>query len=279
MSLSRIAYLPLITHPQLVSDRSVVATIDFSAVLGYDLQTTAFSVDVPNVSSPLGGFLINIPDLVRTIEDNSRAHCEHLRTLVAEKAGSRVKVHFSTREVVLGEAAEVAVDEARYCDLVLLPWSAEDTSLQDLAQSLLFGSGRPCIIVPPRAAPAKVDHIAIAWDASRVATRALADALPMLADGGHVSILTVQGEKPLGGPNIAEKLSAALVKRGIRAEARRIDFSGRPIGEILQVAAIEDGAQLLVMGGYGHSRIRDFVLGGATKGVLNDLRLPVLLSH
>lgn len=279
MSLTRIAYFPLMTYPQVVSDDSVVATLTFASALECELQIEAFSVDVPNVSAPLGGFLVNIPGMIRTIEDNSRTHCRRLHDLVTEKTRSRVKAHFSTREVVLGGEAEVAVGEARYYDTVLLPWSAEDISLQDLAQSLLFGTGRPCIVVPPSAGPMPLDHIAIAWDASRVAARALADALPMLADGGQVSILTVQGEKRLAGPNIADTLSAALVRRGIRATPRSINLSGRPIAEVLQVAAIEAGARLLAMGGYGHSRVRDFILGGATKGVLNDLRLPVLLSH
>jgi len=279
VSLTRIAYMPLMTYPHVVSDNAVVATLTFASALGCELQVTAFSVDVPNVSAPLGGFLVNIPGMIRTIEDNSRAHCQRLHNLLTEKAGSRVKVHFSTREVVLGAAAEVAVGEARYCDMVLLPWSAEDISQQDLAQSLLFGTGRPCIAVPSAALPAPLDHIAIAWDGSRVAARALADALPMLTEGGQISILTVQGEKPLAGPNIAETLATALVRRGIRVKARSMNLSGRPIAEVLQVAAIEGGAQLLAMGGYGHSRVRDFILGGATKGVLNDLRLPVLLSH
>ena len=76
-----------------------------------------------------------------------------------------------------------------------------------------------------------------------------------------------------------QRLADALRKRGLVAEGFAIEARDCSIGESLQVGAIEHGARLLVMGGYGHSRMRDFVLGGATEGVLNDLRLPVLLSH
>ncbi|WP_292447521.1 universal stress protein [Mesorhizobium sp.] len=100
-----------------------------------------------------------------------------------------------------------------------------------------------------------------------------------LERASKVTVLTVVGEKPLMAENGAERLAAGLTKRGLIAEATPISTEDYPVGIGLQVHAIARGASLLVMGGYGHSVVRDFVLGGATEDVLDDLRLPVLFSH
>lgn len=150
---------------------------------------------------------------------------------------------------------------------------------QDMAQAVVFGSGRPTILVPPSARAAALKHIAIAWDGGRVAARALGDALALLAEGGRVSVLTVQDEKPLSGSNLAGTLASSLENRGIRAKPITITLGERSVDEALQDAALTEGAQILAMGGFGHSRIRDFILGGATRGIFTQVRLPVLLSH
>ncbi len=167
-------------------------------------------------------------------------------------------------------APTFAAAEARYFDLSLVPWSAEAAATQDMAQSLVFGSGLPVILVPPNVARGTVDHIAIAWDGSRVAARALGDAL---------AVLPVRDEKALAGTDLAQKLESSLLLRGYEAKAVDLTLDGRSIALALQDAALGEGAQLLAMGGFGHSRLRDFILGGATKGVLADLRLAALLSH
>jgi nucleotide-binding universal stress UspA family protein len=100
-----------------------------------------------------------------------------------------------------------------------------------------------------------------------------------LQRASKTSVLTVVDEKPLKERDIAQRLASSLAKRGVAAAAISVDAEDSPIGISLQQHAIEEGADLLVMGGYGHPVIRDFVLGGATEDVLDDLRLPVLLSH
>ena len=107
----------------------------------------------------------------------------------------------------------------------------------------------------------------------------LATSLSLLPEGGRVSVLTVQDDKPLSGSDIAGVACGSLQVRGFKAKPCSISLGGKTIAEALQEAAMKEGAQLLAMGGFGHSRLRDFVLGGATKGVLTDLRLPALLSH
>ena len=276
---THVAYMPLDTYPETVADSSILAAAGFAVALGLELHVTAFSVNIPQVYSPLGGFLVNVPGLVRAAEEKSAAECGRLKGILEGSTDLRANIHYSTREVGLGAALDAASVEARYYDYCVLPWSGETVLAQDMAEAVVFGSGRPAILVPPSARPTRVDHIAIAWDASRVAARALADALLLLPAGGRVSVLTVQDEKPLGGSNVAGSLATSLKERGFKTKVCNISIGAKTIAEALQDAAVAEGAQLLAMGGFGHSRMRDFVLGGATKGVLNNLKLPALLSH
>ncbi|WP_245576860.1 universal stress protein [Kaistia adipata] len=269
----------MITYPDIVPDESVTAAVDVAASLGLSLQSTAFSVEIPRMSSLADGFLINISELVRATEANSQADCLRLRELVLRQAGGRIEANCTDRKVALGLTGEAAAVEARYFDLSILPWAKDKPVIQETAQAVVFESGRPGILVPPAASSMPVKHVAIAWDGGRAAARALGDAMPILAQGASATVLTVQDEKPLEGHGIAEALAVSLKRRGIRAEARGVTLNGRRIAEALQEAALDAGAGLLVMGGFGHSRMRDFILGGATKGVFADLRLPVLLSH
>jgi nucleotide-binding universal stress UspA family protein len=276
---NRIAYLPLNTYPEAALDPAILAAVGFAASLGCGLHVSTFAVDVPQTVSPIGGFLINIEGMARAAEERSKAECARLRDLIKASAGPDQNLSIGNHSVVLGAAFDVATAEARTFDLAILPWSAETLSAQDMAQSLVFGAGVPVILVPPSTAAPKIDHIAIAWDGSRLAARALCDAIPLLAAGGHISVVTVQGEKSLGSSSLAQTLAASLERRGYNAKAVNITLEGRTIATALQDTAISEGAQLLAMGGFGHSRLRDFILGGATKGVFSDLRLPVVLSH
>lgn len=279
MSGARLAYLPLITYPDTVSDDSVASTVRLALSLGYELQVTTFSAKIPRVSTPLGALLLDVPGMIRVTEENSRNQCMHLQELVRSCAGHSARVDCHTRESVPGLMGECATAEARYFDLSLLPWAEEKPVLQDIAQAVVFGAGRPTILVPSSGDWVPLTHIAVAWDGSRVAARALADAMMLVGPQIRLTALTVQDEKQLERQDIAETLAGSLRRRGLTANALSVPLGNRPIAEVLQVSALEAGADLLVMGGFGHSRIRDFVLGGATKGVLSGLRMPVLLSH
>lgn len=279
MITTRRIYMPLATYPEAVDDEAILAAAGFAVSLGGTLEVTTFSVDIPRVPSPLAGLLIDIPALVQAAEDKSRSECGRLHNLI-RGIGAPTAVNCSSREVLLSGLLEAAAAEARYYDLAVLPWSQDTVSAQHLLETVVFGSGRPAILVPGSARPpARLDHVAIAWDGSRVAARALGDVLPLLADGGRVTVLTVRDEKPLAGAALAGLLAASLEKRGVKADPIEIALGDRTIAEALQEKALAEGAQMLAMGGFGHSRIRDFVLGGATTGVFADPRLPVLLSH
>lgn len=275
----RLSYMPLVTYPDVVPDESVTAAISLAEGLGCELHATTFSVDIPAISSPIGGMLINVAELVQTTEENSRAHCRRLQELVLQQAGPAIKAECTSRHLPAGVAGDAAANEARYHDFSLLPWAKDMLVVQDFAQAVIFESGHPAILVPPSASRDPVHHLAVAWDGSRMAARALADAMMFIDEQTQITVLTVQDEKQLSRQDLGQTLALSLKKRGLRAEAQKVSLDERSIASALQESALTAGANMLVMGAFGHSRIRDFILGGATKGVFSDLRMPVLLSH
>lgn len=148
-----------------------------------------------------------------------------------------------------------------------------------VAEHLLFDSGRPVLLAPRRYAGTYAPgSLAVAWDGSAPAARALGDALALL-DPTAVSFVTIEGEKALVlEPGMAE-VTAVTVRRGPEATHRLVDLAGRGIAEALQHEAESAGAGMLVMGAFARSRLRSLVMGSATSAIMADTRMPVLLSH
>ncbi len=119
----------------------------------------------------------------------------------------------------------------------------------------------------------------MAWDFSRSAARAVSDAMPILELAEKVRIATVFNEKPMDTKHSAEGLARNLARHGIDVVLDKVDAGGRPIGAVLESHVLSHQANLLVMGAYGHSRLREFVLGGATKSLLSKPPLPILFAH
>ena len=170
---------------------------------------------------------------------------------------------------------------ARIYDLSIVT-QAEPESLgaEDLViEGALFEAGRPVLVVPYiQAAPIALDRVLLAWDGSRQAARACADALPLLRRANRVDVVMVTAERSQDSEVAGADIAQHLARHDIKVEVKRLSDSGG-IGETLLSYAAASGGNLLVMGGYGHSRLREFVLGGATRGILDAMTLPVLLSH
>jgi nucleotide-binding universal stress UspA family protein len=274
------AFVPFVTYPEASSDAFAAHAVSFAAKVDARLHAVAINADIPDVSNTLSTWLLDTPALIRRAEAESRRRGEHLLGLLKAKADDQgVEVATAAVAAPIAMLGEVAASRARYFDLSFVGWEANNATSRMTAETVVFGSGRPTILLPELSEVVALDHIAIAWDGSRVAARALADAGFLLRRASRISIITVVDEKPLAEKDTGERLARALRERGLNAESVSINAQDCPIAETLQQAAIEKGAGLLVMGGYGHSRIRDFVLGGATEGVLSDLSMPVLLSH
>jgi nucleotide-binding universal stress UspA family protein len=172
------------------------------------------------------------------------------------------------------------VDLARLHDLVILPVPESDTLGRSHIQAVLFDSGRPVVLLPSsRKWLNWSGRILVAWDYSREAARALSDALPILATAKEVHVVTVFGEKPIHTTAVATDLEKFLAAHGIKYDLRQVSFDVDDIGDFLMRQAMELGADMLVMGAYGHSRLQEFIFGGATRTALLDPALPLFLSH
>jgi nucleotide-binding universal stress UspA family protein len=121
--------------------------------------------------------------------------------------------------------------------------------------------------------------VAVAWDFSRAAARAISDALPMLELAKQVRIVTVVNEKALDTKRSDEEVAKNLARHGINVVLDKVDAKGKSIGAVLESYTSSQAADLLVMGAYGHTRLREFVLGGATRSLLSKPPLPILFSH
>lgn len=273
-------FLPLATYPEANAEAVAANAVAIAAQLGASLHATAFNPDIPQVSNALSKLLLDTPQMIRDAETTSRKRGKDLLAAVeVEGRKAKVAVELAEASATLPAIGEAACEQARYYDLSVLGWEAGNETARMLAEAVVFGSGRPAVILPDTAKVQTVGHVAIAWDGSRVAARAVADARPFLDKASRVSIITVVNEKKLNDTHSAERLAKVLTAGGVEAQAVFVELRDSTIGSTLQETAKSVGADLLVMGGYGHSRVRDFVLGGATAGVLGELRLPVLLSH
>ena len=206
---------------------------------------------------------------------------QHLFRARAEVAG--ITTEWRERE---GEVAAVASLHARYADLVIVgqmePELPTGHPARALPQRLLLGVGRPILVVPYAGAFATVgERVLVAWNASREATRAVNDALPLLQQAAEVTVLVinprggVSGDGDVPGADLALHLS----RHGVKAEASWIPADDIEVSAMLLSRASDYQADLIVMGGYGHSRIREIVLGGATREILKTMTLPTLMSH
>lgn len=180
----------------------------------------------------------------------------------AKKAGIGIEWHAEE-----GNEASHAGVLARYSDLVI--------ASPDLAHDLVFTSATPVLAFPDDATPAVPRRALIAWNGSREATHAVRDALPLM-EGTEPVVLVV--DPPEGRP-IGADLARTLGRHGLKVEVHERRSERRDIGDMLLEEAHAVGADLLVMGAYGHSRFREWVLGGATETALKDAKIPVLLSH
>ena len=271
--------VPLYTLPEGNSERFALHVAAFAGQANADIGTLMHVVTFPNVTNVFGKALVDLPKLLAEAKAACRAEGGKLeRAIAAAVAPAGISVTTKELESYSNTFGDAAAEEARYSDLVLVGMPKGNAALRETAQALLFGSGRPVVVVPEEKAPSTFDRVMVAWDGSRPAARAVLDAMDLLRRAMDVSVVTVEGEKALASRSGA-RLVDFLAAHGVKARWISVDLEDRPISEVLWNQAILDGSNFLVMGAFGHSRLREFVLGGATRGVLADLRLPVLFSH
>lgn len=171
-------------------------------------------------------------------------------------------------------------EHVRCADIIVMGQHDAEARVGELTADIIMAAGRPVLVVPDEAMPDVLDgDMAVAWDGSRESARAAFDALPLLKRAKAVHIVSVQRKGKddaitLGGGVLA----MSLARHGVKAEAGVVT-STEPVGETLMKFAKEKNCGLLVMGCYGHSRLKESLFGGATQGILQNMPMPVLMSH
>ncbi len=171
---------------------------------------------------------------------------------------------------------------ARRFDLAIVGQAEPDKGAveQLVTESALFESGRPVIIVPYiQKAPLKLDRVMVCWDGSRAATRAIGDAMPLLERSGAVEVVIVTNERGKQDEISGADMGQHLARHGLKVDVKRMAGGKIDVADALLSHAADSSADFMVMGGYGHSRLREFVLGGATRTILSSMTIPVLMSH
>jgi nucleotide-binding universal stress UspA family protein len=272
--------LTLASYPDPTPVSVIDDAVSFASALGAHIAAISCETHVEVPGSLLGGSLGHVGGIVAAEARKSREAAQGLLAAFQSSA----KTAGLSFETVLEkcrshEVSSLLVDYARLRDLTIA--SVPASYGPRYAEAIIFGSGRPTLVLPetPRKKLFELRTAVVAWDFSRAAARAVADAVPLLEKAIAVRIVTVENEKLLGSKHSAEALAAILARHGIEVVVDRIDAAGRLIGEVLEAAAASCAADVLVMGAYGHSRFREFVLGGATRSLLSKPPLPILFSH
>ena len=185
-----------------------------------------------------------------------------------------------------GPTIDTMALHARYADLCVVSQSGDNNQGLEtegrLDHTLVLAAGTPVLVVPNVGRfPACGGRVLVAWDASREARRAVSDALPILERAKRVTVLTIlpAGGKSGHGDIPTADICLHLARHGVNTEGSQIQADDIDVGNMLLSRACDIEADLLVMGAYGHSRLREVILGGVTRFMLNHLTLPILLSH
>lgn len=181
--------------------------------------------------------------------------------------------------------ADCVIEQGRCSDLVILGQrdrSFDFSSVLDVPERVVVECGRPVLVIPNAGRFPRIGgRITVAWNTRREASRAIFDALPLLMEADRVRILWVnpQQEARVARDLPGAEIAATLARHGVKCEVASTVSGDIGIGDVILSSLTDDGADLLVMGAWGHSRMRELVFGGATRHIIEHMTVPVLMSH
>jgi nucleotide-binding universal stress UspA family protein len=259
------------------------AAIDLAQASAAHVTGLCLAVEPPVPATILG---VMPPELLTSqraaIREQAEAAASQFR-LAVERAGLPCECRIV--QVADFDAVEVFVRHARHADLVIVGQAdpAEFTPLGSrFPADAVMGSGRPALVVPYTGpAPTLGQRALVAWDGGREATRAVNDALPILERARSVIVLSVNPDASDNGARRepGADISLHLARHGVRVTAARTIARDISVGDAILADIADNSIDLLVMGAYGHSRLRELVLGGVTRHLLQHMTVPVLMSH
>lgn len=229
---------------------------------------------------------IAIAEMIEAQRKAYREEAKRVEAMFREKASGLARpAEWRLVESQYATVADALVENARMADIAIVAQADSKwhlTHTLDAPEPAVMESGRPILVVPNTGdVQATPKHITIAWNGKREATRAAFDALPIAEKAGNASIVWIDpttGSSAVGDLPCSE-LAATFARHGIKTEARSASAEDTNVATAIAEELIRTGSGLLVMGAYGHSRLREFVLGGATRNIMHQMTVPVLFSH
>ena len=270
------------SYPEPTSETAIDQVVGFVGSLRGRVTALALAVRIPLQSNRLADYLLKLTEIAQEAENKSHQACVARLDDFARKAEAAGVLGGRLHETAeLFAYSDHLAKRAETRDFCLVPLGQDYDGQMEAAQTVVFTSGRPVLVFKPGQAnlPPKADQVVVAWDGSQRAARALHEALPILQQAREVRLLTIVGEKPAAASGIGAEPLRHLEAYGVQARVDEVDAAGRSIGEVFDAYFVERHADLLVMGAYAHSRLREFILGGATDHVLHHLKTAVFLAH
>jgi nucleotide-binding universal stress UspA family protein len=228
----------------------------------------------------LGGIPTDLIEAQR--EENTKAAKAATSRFEAAAARAGLSAEVRIIDASVAGAADLFGRIARRFDLAVVGQARpkEGASEELLIEGALFESGRPVVVVPHVQTQAvTLERLLVCWDGSRPATRAIADALPFLRRAKAIDIMAVSVERGKGSELVGTNMARHLARHGLAVELKRVSAGSVDVPSAIKAQVAETGADFMVMGGYGHSRLREFILGGVTRTILTSSAIPVLMSH
>jgi nucleotide-binding universal stress UspA family protein len=254
--------------------------VSVASAVGAHLTGIAFVYD-PIIPMATTGYVP--PEVIETQQrDNEAAAKVAIDRFNAAAGRADITVESDKLPASFASAGEEFARIARRFDLAVVGQTQPDRDEVEglIAEGVLFESGRPVIIVPYiQKAPLKLDRVMACWDGSRQATRAIADAMPLLERAGQVELVIVASDPGKQDEIPGADMGEHLARHGLKVDVNRITEGDIDVADALLSHAADASIDFMVMGGYGHSRLREFVLGGVTRSVLRSMTVPVLMSH
>ncbi len=289
MSLYPTLFLPCLSENQ--AERAVAVAGPVAEALG-SMVVGCHGTPPPHVAVPAvyplesGAHVQEIIDAVAkaneaetgTVKESFVKACRNSSLNFSETPNLEARVSATWRSPI-GLIPDTYVNEAMTADLTLVVQGPETSPADEINiyTAILMGSGKPILVVPDRHQFALPEKIVVGWNGSLEVARAVHAARPLLKEANHVTLLNV-GTDDVTAPEIPTTL-AALQRHNVRASHDQVAPTSSPVSDTLQDYALSSRASLLVLGGYSHSRLREMVLGGVTRSVLQTAKLPILLCH
>jgi nucleotide-binding universal stress UspA family protein len=254
--------------------------VSVAAALQAHLTGVAFIYD-PVV--PVSGTGYIPAEVIESQEaDNETAAKAAIKKFIAATDRAGISGDPLTISASLAAAGDKFARMARRFDLAIVGQARPKTSTLEeiIGETTLFESGRPVIFVPYiQKQPFKLDNVMVCWDGSRPAARAIGDAMPFLVKAESVEIVIVTNERGKQDEIEGADMGQHLARHDVKVDVHRIPGGDIDVADALLSHAADSGTDFIVMGGYGHSRFREFVLGGVTHSIFRSMTVPVLMSH